>query len=764
MASSLVLTGGAASTRTLKESISQTAHGFVVGDVLRWNTATNTYVKAQADTAVNAEVVGVVNVLEDVNTFQLTYSGYIEVPGVAGASYPVLFLSGSTAGELSATPPSFIGSVVKPVLTRSTNGSGHIVVNYLGTQIGGSSTVAVDEIQPVGTIAPYAGGTIPDTWLECNGASYAVSDYPELNDKIRNTTGDRVPIYGYVARLNIAGTGNITVGGYIQFKTSSAAWSTNTLYGSNADVTAVVITAEGSSNYLVQVLPNYSNSKFVFPNTVFAAGSLNNGAANTANYRFLNSNGTITTSITATVSAIAVIAFNTPDLRGRFAVGVNPAPVADGTGENDTAYNSALSTFALGEEGGSESIGSLVNVATWNATSAEPSVPSGSAVLKPPYLATKYIIKAKPYTRAAVIDGVDIPYSSLLVRDLRSRTVGGSNSDLVFLTNTSGDAGNGTERMRLSNAGYLGIGTTDSAYTTHTGSSIPKYPLEVVGQSAQGGVLECARFINTAASTSSVRILLGSNTNPSGGAATQASITAKTTSAGAGTLEFGTSGNTQRIVIAAAGDVGIANASPGATLDVNGTLKVGNFGGSTNVMPKPQHSTAGAVGHIMPYQTLVSTSGQTQVAQKGIPAGTWLINLVWVENSDIGAAPGDRDIQAIMCKVITVPAGQYFYIATNTEQANPPSGAGSTNPPPIYMKFATTDTITPPSSPNTLSSWTNATWYQVKTNAGIPEAEAKQEDGTYLSFYGYVENTTGILVGGQNTGIGPGYGYIQRLA
>lgn len=584
MPSSLVLTGGAATTKTLKETISQTGHGFTVGDVLRWNTATNTYVKAQGDTAVNAEVVGVVNALEDANSFQLTYSGYIEVPAVSGASYPVLFLSGSTAGELSATPPSFIGSVVKPVLTRSTNGSGHIVVNYLGTQIGGSSTVAIDEIQPVGTIAPYAGGTIPDTWLECNGASYSVSDYAELHDKIRNTTGDRVPIYGYVARLNIAGTANITVGGYIQFKTSSAAWSTNTLYGSNADITAVVITAEGSNNYLVQVLPNYSNSKFVFPNTVFAAGSLDNAANATANYRFLNSTGTITTTITATVSGIAVIAFNTPDLRGRFAVGVNPAAVADGTSENDTAYNSALSAFALGEEGGSESIGSLVNVATWNATTAEPSVPSGSAVLKPPYLATKYIIKAKPYTRAAIVDGLDIPYSSLLVRDLRSRAVGGSNSDLVFLTNTAGDGGLGTERMRLSNSGYLGIGTTDSAYTTHTGSSIPKYPLEVVGQSAQGGVLECARFINTAASTSSVRILLGSNSSPSGGGPTQASITAKTTSAGAGTLEFGTSGNTQRMVIDGAGNVGIGNTSPTVKLDVSGDIKATNITASGNII------------------------------------------------------------------------------------------------------------------------------------------------------------------------------------
>jgi hypothetical protein len=292
--------------------------------------------------------------------------------------------------------------------------------------------------------------------------------------------------------------------------------------------------------------------------------------------------------------------------------------------------------------------------------------------------------------------------------------------------------------MRLSNAGYLGIGTNGPSaplsVCTPSGGG-----LEIVPSS--GGDFVITQTFNRATGQYIENAFRGSFLS---------FYTGQTT--------------TERMRITAAGDVGIGNASPGATLDVNGTLKVGNFGGSTNVMPKPQHSTAGAVGHIMPYTTLWSSSIHTPAAQNGIPAGTWLINLVWVENSDLGAAPGDRDIQAIMCKVITVPAGQFFYIATNTEQANPPSGAGSTNPPPIYMKFATTATITPPSSPNTLSSWTNATWYQVKTGAGIPEAEAKQEDGTLSSFYGYVENTTGIIIAGQNTGLGPGYGYIQRLA
>lgn len=218
---------------------------------------------------------------------------------------------------------------------------------------------------------------------------------------------------------------------------------------------------------------------------------------------------------------------------------------------------------------------------------------------------------------------------------------------------------------------------------------------------------------------------------------------------------------TNSLYIKSDGKVGVGVEGPTAKLDVNGTLKVGDFGGATNVMPKPQHGTVGAIGHIMPYQTLTAKQN-TQNTMNGIPAGTWFINLVWVENSDTAGTTGDRDVTAFMGKVIAVPSGQYFYIATNTEQKDPPGGAGATYAPPIYMKFANTSTITTPSSSDTLSSWTSNGWYQVKSGAGISEAEAKQYS-TGSTFYGYVENNTGILVSGQNTGIGPGYGYIQRI-
>ncbi len=407
MGSTLVLSGGAANTKTLKELLVQTSHGLTVGDVVRVDPSTSRYVKAKADNATNAEVVGIVNTVVDVDNFEVTYSGYISIPSLAGVSYPVMFLSGQTAGELTNSPPSFIGSVVKAVASRNHLSGGYIVTNYLGTQIGGSSTVSIDEVQPVGSITPYAGAVIPDTWLDCNGASYAIADYAELYAKLLGSGG--LPIYGYVATLNGSGVSSVlSAGDYIQYKTTSTAWSGtgSPLTTSNADILALVLSVTATTA-VVQTLPIYSNSKFSSTNTLFGNGGFVGTETGTGNYRAYTAQSAFK-SVSLTINSASVTHFNTPDLRARFPVGVNTSPI--GESEADNTYNSALGQFSLGEEGGSERIAQTATVAGWNAGVDEVTVPTGTAI-KPPYLATKYIIKAKPYTRAAIVEALDFPYS-----------------------------------------------------------------------------------------------------------------------------------------------------------------------------------------------------------------------------------------------------------------------------------------------------------------------------------------------------------------
>lgn len=131
------------STSALYGSISlqvtQASHGFSVGNVVR-SSGANTYAKAQADSAANAEVVGIVTVVKDVNTFTLVTQGVITTGVPAQAAGTVLFLDPTTPGALTATEPSTVGQVSKPLVTVLENGAKAIFQNFRGFLIGAAAT------------------------------------------------------------------------------------------------------------------------------------------------------------------------------------------------------------------------------------------------------------------------------------------------------------------------------------------------------------------------------------------------------------------------------------------------------------------------------------------------------------------------------------------------------------------------------------------------------------------------------------------------
>ena len=501
MGSSLLLKGGTSNPKNLVESISTASpHGFVVGDVVRFDTAASLWTKAQANSAENSEVAGVVSANTNATEFEITYSGFIDIGSLAGITSPVLFLDSTAAGGLTASPPSAIGMVVKPVLTKTSNGSGYIVSNYIGTQIGGSSTVAIDEIQPVGTIMPFAGSVIPDSWLACDGNSYAVGTYPNLYAKLQNSSGDRAPAYGYVVEIGVNTTtyatwfGSVAVGDTILYDSTASLISSGT-----ATTYALIgrVLAKGTASVTVQIFAKYvqdtgvKNSRFEYPNvipsTVGWVAAFAPVAGNTI-YDFLNntyrrSNGS---QPVAAVSTVAVTHFNTPDLRGRFAIGTNTTNITEAEGDGNN-YSAIAGLYPLGSQGGQEVTPAGTGVAQGTYAYVTPGT-NGLVANMPPYTTVRYIIKATPYTRAAIIDGIDIPYTNLLVGDLRDGSLrpGGSGEDLVFKTN---DGTSGVERMRLTNTptnvapGSVLIGTT-----THTSTYNSNYRLlEVAKTSGNGG-------------------------------------------------------------------------------------------------------------------------------------------------------------------------------------------------------------------------------------------------------------------------------------
>jgi len=77
------------------------------------------------------------------------------------------------------------------------------------------------------------------------------------------------------------------------------------------------------------------------------------------------------------------------------------------------------------------------------------------------------------------------------------------------------------------------------------------------------------------------------------------------------------------MTINSAGNVGIGTVTPGASLDVNGTLNVGSFGNS-NIMPKPQTTSSTSVGYLVSY----SLQGD-KVTLPSTPAGAkWFYSII----------------------------------------------------------------------------------------------------------------------------------------
>lgn len=109
--------------QTVEAIITQASHGFVAGDVLRLSGTT--YVKAQANSEANAEAVGIVSASVTSGIFRLVTHG--KISGLTGLTAgTVYFLSQSSAGALTATEPTTVGQVSKPVLIADTTTSGWI--------------------------------------------------------------------------------------------------------------------------------------------------------------------------------------------------------------------------------------------------------------------------------------------------------------------------------------------------------------------------------------------------------------------------------------------------------------------------------------------------------------------------------------------------------------------------------------------------------------------------------------------------------------
>jgi len=121
--------------RNTQITVNQTAHGFSVSELIRSSGTNGEYTLAEASSAANAEVIGIVAYVLDVDNFVVVFAGSVSgitlpMGAVAGDS---LFLDDTTPGLLTLTEPLTPGTVSKPVATVVDASAGEIVfINYRG--------------------------------------------------------------------------------------------------------------------------------------------------------------------------------------------------------------------------------------------------------------------------------------------------------------------------------------------------------------------------------------------------------------------------------------------------------------------------------------------------------------------------------------------------------------------------------------------------------------------------------------------------------
>ncbi|MHA1949998.1 MAG: LamG-like jellyroll fold domain-containing protein, partial [Candidatus Thorarchaeota archaeon] len=137
---------GAGQGEGLARDINQATHGFSVGEILRFNGTV--YVLAQADTEENADSVGVVIGITDVNNFVLMQAGYNSGAFSGLTPGDVYWLSPTVAGAIQTAKPTTAGQIAKPLLIADTATSAYYY-NWRSIEVSGD--IPVDDFTILNT-------------------------------------------------------------------------------------------------------------------------------------------------------------------------------------------------------------------------------------------------------------------------------------------------------------------------------------------------------------------------------------------------------------------------------------------------------------------------------------------------------------------------------------------------------------------------------------------------------------------------------------
>ena len=146
------------------KGLKQTAHGFSVGTIIYWDSATSLYALCKANAAGTCVYDGVVSNVPDTDTFDIVYSGVIaDVDDATFTDGTTYYLSEATAGDFRSTVPAHTFYQV-PVFHcfLDSDGSSLNLLVYPGRPLGSShlALVAGDATAGGGTGRIYSTATV----------------------------------------------------------------------------------------------------------------------------------------------------------------------------------------------------------------------------------------------------------------------------------------------------------------------------------------------------------------------------------------------------------------------------------------------------------------------------------------------------------------------------------------------------------------------------------------------------------------------------
>lgn len=248
-----------ASGAGVSKIVSQNSHGFTKGQAVRLNAGT--YTLALADSATNAEALGLVTEIQDPNTFTFQQVGPVtDLDDPAFTGFPpglVYFLSPTNPGELTTTEPSTDGEVSKPMFVSGTDGTSGTILSMRGQVIAGAPPTQQEEIENilVREVTQVGHGLLVSNWVRMNGANYVKATATSLDDS--QVVGLVTSVNGNVFTVQSAGFiagifAGLTPGGAYYLSVSTAGGMTLTEPTTIGEWSKPVFVATSSTDGYIQ--------------------------------------------------------------------------------------------------------------------------------------------------------------------------------------------------------------------------------------------------------------------------------------------------------------------------------------------------------------------------------------------------------------------------------------------------------------------------------------------------------------------------------